>query len=95
MKRSTGTEDAHNAVEVGIFNYDFYSFATKWMEDVIESQEPNGHVPPINPTANWGYSKADGMPPDWSGPVVGRGDPGDPVVYLQLLRRYTGSQPLV
>jgi alpha-L-rhamnosidase len=65
------TEDAHNSVEVGIFNYDFYSFATKWMEDVIESQEPNGHVPPINPTANWGYSKADGMPPDWSDPWWG------------------------
>lgn len=65
------TEDAHNSVEVGIFNYDFYSFASKWMEDVIESQEPNGHVPPINPTANWGLSKPDGMPPDWSDPWWG------------------------
>ncbi len=65
------TQDAHNAVEVGIYNYDFYSFVTKWMEDVIESQEPNGHVPPINPTANWGFTKPGGMPPDWSDPWWG------------------------
>lgn len=65
------TEDAHNSVEVGIFNYDFYSFVSKWMDDVIESQEPNGHVPPINPTANWGFSKPNGIPHNFSDPWWG------------------------
>lgn len=65
------TQDAHNNMEGGIFNFDFYTFAGKWLDDVIESQEPNGHVPPINPTANWGLTQPNGMPPEWSDPWWG------------------------
>ena len=65
------TEDAHNSLEVGIANFDFATFACKWLDDVVDSQEPNGHVPPINPSVGWGHSRADGSPPDWSDPWWG------------------------
>ncbi len=62
------TEDAHNTVEPAILNFDYETFARKWLDDVLDSQEPNGHVPPINPTATWGKSLSNGAPPDWSDP---------------------------
>jgi hypothetical protein len=65
------TEDAHNSMEVGIANFDFATFARKWLDDVVDSQEPNGHVPPINPNAGWARSHPDGAPPDWSDPWWG------------------------
>lgn len=67
------TEDAHNIMEGAIFNLDYYTFANKTLDDVIKSQEPNGHVPPINPGPNWrgGLTKSDGSPPVWSDPWWG------------------------
>ncbi len=70
-EKITWTQDAHNIMEGAIFNFDFYTFSNKLLNDVIDSQEPNGHVPPINPVANWGFSKPNGMPPDWSDPWWG------------------------
>lgn len=69
------TEDAHNTVEVGIRNTEFAPLLRKWLDDVIDSQEPNGHVPPINPTGTWGRAGADGSPgsmsdPWWGGVLV-------------------------
>ncbi|MEK9614321.1 MAG: family 78 glycoside hydrolase catalytic domain [Flavobacteriaceae bacterium] len=79
------TQDAHNVMEGLIFNFDSYTFVNKWLDDIIESQEINGHIPPINPAANWGFTKSNGMPPDWSDPWWGGCCFGSPMVYIQLL----------
>jgi alpha-L-rhamnosidase len=65
------TQDAHNIMESAIFNFDYYVFANKTLDDVLNSQEQNGHVPPINPTATWGLTRSDGSPPIWSDPWWG------------------------
>lgn len=65
------TEDAHNIMEGAIFNFDYYTFANKTLDDVLNSQEPNGHVPPINPTGIWGLTDSVGKPPIWSDPWWG------------------------
>lgn len=48
------TQDGQNTMESYIYNFDAATSYTKYMRDLIDAQESNGHVPPIAPTAGWG-----------------------------------------
>ena len=65
------TQDAHNMIEGAIFNFDFHNFANKWLKDVMDSQQPNGWVPSINPNGGWGLAKTGKKPPAYSDPWWG------------------------
>lgn len=56
------TADANLAIDLALLNYDGIKFYEKWVNDMIDSQLPDGNVPGIVPTAGWGYD-------DWIGPV--------------------------
>lgn len=65
------TQDGQNVMESAIYNFDAAAVYTKYLHDMIDAQEPNGHVPPIVPTNGWGLTKANGAPPDYSDPWWG------------------------
>lgn len=81
------TEDAHNVLEGLIYNFDSATFANKWLDDILDSQEPNGHVPPINPSASWGRSR-NNQPGEYSDPWWG----GVIVEVPWLIYRYYGDR---
>jgi alpha-L-rhamnosidase len=39
--------------EEAIYNFDMASFYIKWYQDMLDAQEPDGHVPPIVPNPGW------------------------------------------
>ncbi len=47
-----------------LMNYDSYLFLEKWMEDLCQSQRPDGSIPCVCPSTGWGYNWGNG--PDWS-----------------------------
>jgi alpha-L-rhamnosidase len=65
------TQDGLNTMEAALYNFDAASVYRKYLFDMIDAQEPNGHIPPIVPTNGWGRTKADGSPPDYSDPWWG------------------------
>jgi alpha-L-rhamnosidase len=48
------TQDGQNTMEAYIYNFDAVTSFIKYLRDMTDAQEPNGHVPPIVPTAGWG-----------------------------------------
>lgn len=56
------TADANLAIDLGLLNYDGITFYEKWVNDMADSQNAEGNLPGIVPTAGWGYE-------DWIGPV--------------------------
>mgnify|MGYP003632435757 FL=1 len=44
-----------NTMESYLYNFDITNTFKKYLADLIESQEHNGHVPPIVPTNGWGF----------------------------------------
>lgn len=56
------TADANLAMDIALLNYDGITFYEKWVNDMADSQNAEGNVPGIVPTAGWGYE-------DWIGPV--------------------------
>ncbi|MEW4923868.1 family 78 glycoside hydrolase catalytic domain [Algibacter sp. 2305UL17-15] len=44
-----------NTMESYLCNFDAINTFKKYLDDLIESQEDNGHVPPIVPTNGWGF----------------------------------------
>jgi alpha-L-rhamnosidase len=65
------TQDGLNTMEAAIYNFDAAALYTKYLFDMIDAQEANGHVPPIVPTNGWGRTKPGGAPPDYSDPWWG------------------------
>ncbi|MCL5098112.1 MAG: family 78 glycoside hydrolase catalytic domain [Candidatus Omnitrophica bacterium] len=62
-------------MEEAFYNLDTPLFYTKWFHDMLDDQDPNGHVPDFVPTCGWGRTKADGAPGDmadpwWGGAIV-------------------------
>jgi alpha-L-rhamnosidase len=57
------TGDAHTAVETGLYNFDAITIYEKWLTDIRDAQQPNGTIPAIVPTSDWGYDHHNG--PDW------------------------------
>ena len=42
-------------MESYLYNFDAINTYKKYLQDLIDGQEPNGHVPPIVPTNGWGF----------------------------------------
>lgn len=57
------TGDAQLSCEQALFNFDMKDAYIKWMDDMIDSQRPNGELPGIVPTCIWGYNWGNG--PTW------------------------------
>jgi alpha-L-rhamnosidase len=63
--------DGFMTLPMAAFNFDVATFYTKWFQDMIDAQEPAGHVPSIVPTNGWGLTNPDGSPPSYSDPWWG------------------------
>jgi alpha-L-rhamnosidase len=57
------TGDAHTVIETGLYNFDGITIYEKWLADIRDAQQPNGTIPAIVPTSDWGYDHHNG--PDW------------------------------
>ena len=62
-------------MEMAFYNFDTPILYRKWLQDMIDAQDANGHVPDFVPTCGWGRSKPDGSPgemadPWWGGAIV-------------------------
>ena len=58
-------------MELGFMNYDTPNFYTKWIHDMQDAQDANGHVPDIVPTSVWGRSHRGNEPGDMADPWWG------------------------
>jgi alpha-L-rhamnosidase len=65
------TQDGLNTMEPAIYNYDAATVYSKYLQDMIDAQEANGHVPCIVPTDGWCKTAAGGAPPEYSDPWWG------------------------
>jgi alpha-L-rhamnosidase len=65
------TQDGLNTMEAAVYNFRAAPVYTKYMFDMIDAQEANGHIPPIVPDDGWQLSKPDGSPPEFSDPWWG------------------------
>jgi alpha-L-rhamnosidase len=62
------TGDAHIAIETGLYNFDGITVYEKWLADHRDEQQPNGVLPAIIPSSDWGYHWANG--PDWTSTIA-------------------------
>ena len=62
------TGDAHIAIESGLYSFDAITIYEKWMADHRDVQQPNGTLPSIIPTSDWGFAWGNG--PDWTSTVA-------------------------
>lgn len=49
--------DAIASLEQIYLNFDIHAFLTKWLQDVLDAQTPDGEVPSIIPTWGWGLEE--------------------------------------
>lgn len=63
-EKNSWTGDAGTVQDQLLLNYDAFLFLEKWMEDLCQSQRPNGSIPCVAPSTGWGYNWGNG--PDWS-----------------------------
>lgn len=54
--------DGHMVQEAGMLNFDSRNIYEKWVNDMVDAQEPNGDVPGVVPTS-WNWDS------DWAGPI--------------------------
>lgn len=54
--------DGFMVQEAGMLNYNSRSIYSKWVNDMVDAQEPNGDVPGVVPTS-WNWDS------DWAGPI--------------------------
>lgn len=57
------TGDAQLSSEAAMMNYDMVSAYQKWMNDFKDMQRPNGQLPGVIPSADWGFNFGSG--PAW------------------------------
>jgi alpha-L-rhamnosidase len=62
------TGDAHFAIETGLYNFDAITIYEKWLADIRDAQQPNGTLPAIVPTSDWGYSHHNTI--DWESGLI-------------------------
>ena len=65
------TQDAQNTMGSYAFEFNAHAIFRKYLDDLIDAQEPSGHVPPIVPTQGWGYLDDDGDIDLWDDPWWG------------------------
>lgn len=54
--------DGYMVQEAGMLNFDSRGIYTKWVNDMVDAQEPNGDIPGVVPTS-WNWDS------DWAGPI--------------------------
>lgn len=62
------TGDAHLACELAQYNFENTVGYEKWIADLRDEQKPNGNLPGIVPTGDWGYTWGNG--PAWDSSLV-------------------------
>ncbi len=55
FEKNGWTGDAHLTAGVASYNFHMPRFYTKWLQDWVDAQRPDGAFPPIVPTSGWGY----------------------------------------
>ena len=63
-EKNAWTGDAGPVHDQLLLNYDAFLFLEKWLDDLCQSQRPNGSIPCVCPSTGWGYNWGNG--PDWS-----------------------------
>lgn len=68
------TQDALNAMEPYLYNFDAVNAYKKCLQDFIDAQEPGGHIPAIVPTNGWSFLTPEGKTvyfddPWWGGTI--------------------------
>lgn len=64
------TGDGHIVIETGLYNFDGITIYEKWLADHQDEQQPNGVLPSIIPTSEWGYHGIGGNGPDWTSSIA-------------------------
>ena len=62
------TGDALFSAEQSLMNFDMTASYKKWLRDIGDCQRPNGQIPGIVPTSNWGYNWGSG--PAWDSAFI-------------------------
>ena len=62
------TGDASLASEMGMYNYDNIAGYEKWIDDIMDEQQPDGNICAIVPTSGWGYKWGNG--PAWDSAFI-------------------------
>jgi len=62
------TGDASLAAELGMYNFDNTAAYEKWVQDMIDEQQPDGNLAAIIPTSGWGYQWGNG--PAWDSALL-------------------------
>lgn len=62
------TGDALLSAEQALMNFDMTAAYRKWLRDIKDCQRPNGQLPGIVPTSNWGYNWGSG--PAWDSAFI-------------------------
>ncbi|MGI6400813.1 MAG: family 78 glycoside hydrolase catalytic domain [Thermoguttaceae bacterium] len=62
------TGDAQLACELAQYNFENTAGYEKWIDDLIDEQRPNGNLPGIVPTGDWGYPWGNG--PAWDSALI-------------------------
>ena len=72
------------ALATGLYNFDAITIYEKWLADMRDAQQPNGTIPAIVPTSDWGYDHHNG--PDWVSSIA--------IIPWELYQFYGDSKPL-
>lgn len=83
-EKNAWTGDAGISVEQILMNFQSVRAFLKWLDDIVDSQRPNGMIPCVVPSTGWGYHWGNG--PDWSNGLVAS------VWYCYL---YTGDKEIL
>ena len=62
------TGDSLLSAEQSLMNFDMIEAYKKWLRDMKDCQRPNGQLPGIVPTSNWGYNWGSG--PAWDSAFI-------------------------
>jgi alpha-L-rhamnosidase len=65
-EKSGWTEDVFVAAQSMIYEFDMSRFFNEWLEDIRDSQLPDGHIPIIIPSPGWGYTSWGTPSPVWT-----------------------------
>ena len=62
------TGDSLMSAEQAIMNFDMKKAYHKWLQDFVDMQRPNGQLPGVVPSADWGYNWGSG--PAWDSAFI-------------------------
>lgn len=93
FEKNGWTGDAMESAEAAMLNWQMAGFYAKWLDDLSESQQADGELPPIVPSPGWGLTDD---PEGWDlvkGPVP----PWDAALFLicRWMYDYYGDLPIL